>query len=59
MSRRYVSLVKGDPSTADIPVICISNIDEGEHDPAGLVAMLEEALVGVSCQPMPGSEEIT
>jgi len=65
--------LKDDPATADIPVICISVIDEemrgvgGEFagylvkpiNPSGLLEMLEDALSDAACQPQPESEEAT
>lgn len=56
--------------TADIPVICVSIIDEGEQglargfagylvkpiEPDGLVAMISDTLAGVECRPIRGSE---
>lgn len=62
--------LRNSAGTADIPVICVSIIDEGEQsvargfagylvkpiDPAGLVAMISDTLAGVACRPISGSE---
>lgn len=65
--------LRDDPSTAAIPVICISVIDGEETgiehefagymvkpiDPAGLLAMLDSVLAGVECTMNPGTEVVT
>jgi PAS domain S-box-containing protein len=62
--------LRDDPETADIPVICVSIIDEAEHvstegfvgylvkpvEPEGLVAMLETTLASHPCSTTPESE---